>query len=334
MAALPSLLNISTLTIAESIEQGDRVMLGRAITLVESKNPDHIAKADLLLSHIIKSGSGSALRIAISGAPGVGKSTFIDSLGIQIINEGLKVAVLSVDPSSDINKGSILGDKTRMEKLSVHADAFIRPSPAGNFLGGIAWRTREAMVLLEAAGYDIIFVETVGVGQSEHKVKEMVDCFVLLLLPGGGDELQGMKKGIVEMADILSIHKCDGDQIQLARQTQKEYQQALHLSPKKKINNWQAEVITTSSITGEGIDQLWKTIQIYQDQMVANGFFEQNRLNQNESWFNERIALGIQEYVRSASGKSAIAKIKENLRRQKTDPIAASNLALQEILDR
>lgn len=269
------------------IIKGDRVILSRAITLVESKKNSHQELAQSLIDAIIPY-SGKSYRIGITGVPGVGKSTFIDSFGTHLTHQNHKVAVLSIDPSSTKSKGSILGDKTRMERLSHDPNAYIRPSPSSNHLGGVAQRTRESILLCEAAGYDIIIVETVGVGQSETAVKSMVDFFLLLLLAGGGDELQGIKRGIMEMADMILINKVDGDNEKAGKLAKKEYERALHLFPPNE-NGWIVPVETISAIEEMGILETWKIIESYFDSMINNGYLEHQRRQQSLNWFHELI---------------------------------------------
>ncbi len=330
MAKRLNFIDLAIDDIIAGIRNGDKVMLGRAITLVESKLPSHQTKATKLLTALLQKPSNT-IRIAISGAPGVGKSTFIEALGIQLVAQGHRVAVLSIDPSSDINKGSILGDKTRMDQLSIHPNAFIRPSPAGDFLGGIAWRTREAMTICEAAGFDIVLVETVGVGQSEFKVKEMVDCFFLLLSPGGGDELQGIKKGIVEIADIIAINKCDGDLEQIAKHTQKEYRHALHLFP-MKANGWAPTVITTSSQTGHGLDMAWTLIQDFIKQVSHSGHLQQTRKAQDVIWYKERIAIAIHQYIEKKTAFGDLVPLQEDILSGKINPLEAAEQSVKRLL--
>lgn len=263
----------------------NRIALGQAITLIESSLSTDEGIADRLMEKILPY-TGRSIRIGITGVPGVGKSTFIEAFGKYIIGEGRTLAVLTVDPSSPITKGSILGDKTRMENLSKNPNAFIRPTPAGNSLGGVANKTREALLLCEAAGYDVIIIETVGVGQSEVAVKNMVDFFLLLVLAGAGDELQGIKKGIMEMADCIVITKADGDNVKHASEAQAEYQHALHLTSQSE-SGWIPKVQTASAITGNGIDEVWRIIHSFQDKMRQNGFFEAQRSRQQITWFKE-----------------------------------------------
>jgi LAO/AO transport system kinase len=254
---------------ADRLLAGDRAALARAITLVESTREDHRREAETLVERVLPA-SGKSIRLGISGSPGVGKSTFIEAFGQKIIADGHRVAVLAVDPSSRRTGGSILGDKTRMEELSRSPDAFIRPSPSGGTLGGVARRTREAIVLCEAAGFDVILVETVGVGQSETTVADMVDLFCLLLSPAAGDELQGIKKGIVELADLLVVNKADGPLLQAAQRTVADYRAALRLI-RPLSASWTPEVIAASAREGNGVDQVWETIKRHQDLLTASG---------------------------------------------------------------
>jgi LAO/AO transport system kinase len=270
---------------AEGILRGDRVILGQAITLIEStRAADQSAGAQLLERIISK--TGHAIRIGITGVPGVGKSTFIEAFGKYVIDQQKKLAVLTIDPSSQITKGSILGDKTRMEELAKNPGAFIRPTASGNTLGGVAHKTREAMLLCEAAGYDVIIIETVGVGQSEVSVKNMVDFFLLLMLAGAGDELQGIKKGIMEMADGMVITKADGDNIKHATEAQAEYKHAFHLFSVAE-SGWTPQVLTSSAHTGQGIGDVWNMITKYKAHTTASGYFDKNRSHQNIAWFQE-----------------------------------------------
>jgi LAO/AO transport system kinase len=268
--------------LAEALRGGDRRALARAITLIESTRDDHRAAANALLERLMPD-SGRSVRLGISGAPGVGKSTFIEALGNHVIDEGHRVAVLTVDPSSAISGGSILGDKTRMETLSRRREAYIRPSPAGRVLGGVARRSREALLLCEAAGFDVIIVETVGVGQSETKVAEMTDMFVLLLQPGGGDELQGIKRGIMELADLVLFNKADGELEKLARSSAAEFRHALRLLHPRSTH-WQVEVRTCSAIEGDGIAEAWDTVLRHQEALASSGELQQRRAEQARAW--------------------------------------------------
>ena len=282
---------LSTNDYVDGILKGDRVILSRAITLAESLNPTHQRMAQEVIERCLPH-AGHSLRIGITGVPGVGKSTFIEAFGKHLTGIGKKIAVLAIDPSSERSKGSILGDKTRMELLSTNPNAFIRPSPSGLTLGGVARKTRETIVLCEAAGFDIIIVETVGVGQSETVVKSMVDFFLLLMLAGAGDELQGIKRGIMEMADALVINKADGDNIHAAEVARTRYQSALHLFPLNE-NGWVVPVATCSSIEHTSIDKVWQIMCDFEQHTKANGFFEKNRNEQNVKIFYDWIDFTI-----------------------------------------
>ena len=266
---------------------GDRVVLAQAITLVESELPEDQILATNLIQEILPN-TGRSFRIGITGVPGVGKSSFIEVFGTLQLDAGKKVAVLAVDPSSSLSKGSILGDKTRMERLALDKRAFIRPSPSRSTLGGVAGKTREAILLCEAAGFDLILVETVGVGQSETAVKSMVDFFLLLLLAGAGDELQGIKKGIVEMADGFLIHKADGDNLDLAAQAKVSYQNAVHLLPPSE-KGWAPKLLLGSSLTGLGMSELEAILTSYQEQMKGSGFWDATRGLQRLTWLDDQI---------------------------------------------
>jgi LAO/AO transport system kinase len=274
--------------LAAGIVAGERRALARAITLSESTRPDHRAAAETLL-HDLLPHTGRSMRLGITGVPGVGKSTFIEAFGLDALAQGHRLAVLAVDPSSPRSGGSILGDKTRMEMLSRDPRAFIRPSPSSCTLGGVARRTREAMLLCEAAGHDVIIVETVGVGQSETAVADMVDMFLLLLVPGGGDELQGIKKGIVELADAIVVTKADGDLEPAAQRAARDYRNALHLLA-PPAGGWTVPVMTCSSVTATGIDAVWEAVWRYRDAMVAHGRFDQRRASQAQAWMWSEIA--------------------------------------------
>jgi len=266
---------------AEAILSGDRRALAKAITLVESARPQDRKASQDLLNELLPH-TGNSIRIGITGVPGVGKSTFIESFGQTVIGDGKKVAVLAVDPSSPVAGGSILGDKTRMEQLSRETNAFIRPSPAGKALGGVALKTRESMLLCEAAGFDVVVVETVGVGQSEHQVGSMVDFFLILLLPGGGDELQGIKKGILELADAILINKADGESENLANKTRLHYQSALSLLTQSGF--WSPEVRTCSALERSGIAEAWDMVRRFHDEALAAGHLANMRSEQNLQW--------------------------------------------------
>ena len=268
--------------LANGVLEGERRALARAITLIESTRGDHRAAASALLQRMTPH-AGKSIRLGISGAPGVGKSTFVEALGNHVIDAGHRVAVLTVDPSSAISGGSILGDKTRMALLSRRREAYIRPSPSGNTLGGVTRRSREAMILCEAAGFDVIIVETVGVGQSETMVAEMTDMFVLLLLPGGGDELQGIKRGIMEMADLILVNKADGDLQAVAGRSAAEYRNALRLLH-PRLADWKVAVRTCSARDEVGIAEAWEAAQHYRDTLEASGQFIVRRAAQARAW--------------------------------------------------
>jgi len=264
--------NLNQKDLINNILKGDTVSLSRAITLIESKKNSDRVLANSILKECLYKNKKTSIRIGITGVPGVGKSTFIEALGTYLSKLGKKIAVLAVDPSSSITKGSILGDKTRMENLVKNSNVYIRPSPAGNQLGGVSNKTRESIILCETSGYDIILIETVGVGQSETSVYEMVDYFLLLKLAGAGDELQGIKRGIIEMADYIIINKSDGENINAAKLAQAEFQMALNLYPVKK-SKWKPKVTTCSSINSEGIEKIWRDINDYFILTKTNGYF-------------------------------------------------------------
>ena len=268
--------------LAEGILAGNRSMLARAITLVESNAPRHRAQADDLVRRILPH-AGKSIRIGISGPPGVGKSTFIDAWGVRLVEQGRKVAVLAIDPSSSINRGSILGDKTRMENLVRYPEAFIRPSPSGGALGGVARKTRETILLVEAAGFDVVVVETVGVGQSETTVRSMTDLFLLLQLAGSGDDLQGIKKGIMEIADLIAITKADGDNRQRAGLARATLHSAV-LGLQAFTPGWKPPVVTCSSVTGDGLDDIWQEIQNFRGHCETKGVFQSRRDGQIQDW--------------------------------------------------
>ena len=264
------------------IRAGDRALLARAITLIESKRADHQKAARQLVQDLLPS-TGRAVRVGITGAPGVGKSLTIDTLGSHLTAQGRKVAVLAVDPSSTRSGGSILGDKTRMARLATDANAFVRPSPSSGTLGGVAAKTRETMLICEAAGYDVVLVETIGTGQSETAVADMTDFFLVLMLPGAGDELQGLKKGVVELADMIAVNKADGDNIRRAKAAAAEYRAALHiLNPRS--SNWTPPVVTYSALTGEGIAGLWVQVIAHRDKLTASAELTARRREQQVKW--------------------------------------------------
>lgn len=311
----------------EGILKGDTVILSRAVTLVESVLPKHHALAQEVIEKCLPY-SGNSIRVGISGVPGAGKSTSIDVFGLHVLEEkGGKLAVLAIDPSSERTKGSILGDKTRMEKLSVHPKSFIRPSPSAGSLGGVARKTRETIVLCEAAGYDKIFVETVGVGQSETAVHSMVDFFLLLQVAGTGDELQGIKRGIMEMADGIVINKCDGDNIERSNLAAAHFRSALHLFPVPD-SGWTPKVLTYSGFYGLGIKEIWDMIYNYMDFVKENGYFEYRRNEQNKYWMYETINEQLRNSFYNNELISKMLKVKEKMIQegQQTSFIAAKQL--------
>ena len=290
----------------QGILESDRVILSKAITLIESKKSEHREIADQILEGVLPF-SGNSTRIGITGVPGAGKSTFIEGFGVHVASLGKKLAVLSIDPSSSVTKGSILGDKTRMQQLSATKDVFIRPSPSGSHLGGVTLRTRESLLLCEAAGYEIILVETVGVGQAETAVKGMVDFFLLLMLTGGGDELQGMKRGIMEMADAIIINKVDGPNVKAGQQAAKEFERALHLFP-PTLPDWSPPVSTVSALEGTGIADTWAMIEDFIARMKKNDHFEQNRKEQHLRWFHEALRHRLEEQFFSQPDAAKLVK--------------------------
>jgi LAO/AO transport system kinase len=288
--------------LVEGILQGNRRALARGITLVESTRADHREQANELLEKL-NPYTGNSVRLGITGVPGVGKSTFIEVFGTHVIEKGHRVAVLAVDPTSSISGGSILGDKTRMEQLSRNDRAFIRPSPAGKTLGGVARRTRETMLLCEAAGFDVVIVETVGVGQSETMVSEMTDMFMLLLLPGGGDELQGMKRGITELADLILVNKADGEQKNLANHTVSDYRSAVHFLPHKH-KSWSARVNACSALDNQGIVDTWHTIEEFVATLKQSGEWDQRRSRQALDWMWRETSESLLTDLKSQPGIS------------------------------
>ena len=307
---------------AESILSGNRRALAKAITLIESSRPEDREASQVLLNQLLPQ-TGNSLRVGITGVPGVGKSTFIEAFGQHLISQGHKVAVLAVDPSSPMAGGSILGDKTRMERLSREADAFIRPSPAGRALGGVALKTRESMLLCEAAGFDVVLVETVGVGQSEHQVGSMVDFFLMLLLPGGGDELQGIKKGILELADAIIINKADGESLSLARKTKLHYQSAMSLLASNDF--WKPEVHTCSALEQDGIAECWAMMMRYREQGSQRGALERRRAEQNLQWMSQLTDEMLRQQLSdNAEIREALPIIKEKVSAGMLTPVSAA----------
>lgn len=302
--------------------KGERRSLAKAITLVESSLSTDQSNAQKLLQEILPH-TGNSIRLGITGVPGVGKSTFIENFGLMLINSGHKVAVLAIDPSSPISGGSILGDKTRMENLSQNENAFIRPTPSLGFLGGVAQKTRESILLCEAAGFNYILVETVGVGQSEYEVADMVDFFLVLMLPNAGDELQGIKKGILELADAVVINKSDGNILPQATQTFAQYSSAMELM--RHDPHWKARVLQCSALENKNLDTIYKMILEYQKVTVESGFFKEKRLAQNEEWFKKLILELINNKLNQNSElKTAKRKLEEDVNKGTVLPLAAA----------
>ncbi|MBC7776761.1 MAG: methylmalonyl Co-A mutase-associated GTPase MeaB [Phycisphaerae bacterium] len=310
----------------QGIRASDRVLLGQAITLVESAREEHQILAREIIGRLLSPSHTSltSLRIAVTGAPGVGKSTFIEALGMHLVAQGKRLAVLAIDPSSTVSGGSILGDKTRMEQLSASEKAFIRPSPSGDSLGGVARKTREAIVLVEAAGFDTVIIETVGVGQSEIAAQRMTDVFLLLLLPGAGDELQGIKRGIVEMADFLVVNKTDGDRVKLANQARGHYLNATHLLPPKS-SGWQPRVMACSALENMGITEIWEAILEFHSHTLANGFLQENRRQQALYWLEDSIEAGLKTmFYKHPAVKEKLAEVQAEVLAGRMSPTEAA----------
>ena len=313
--------------LANGLRAGHRAALARAITLIESRRTDHQAAARELVQALLPR-TGKAIRVGITGSPGVGKSTTIDTLGMHLIERGHQVAVLAVDPSSARTGGSILGDKTRMAKLAASDHAYIRPSPSSGTLGGVAAKTREAMLLCEASGFDVVLVETVGIGQSETAVSDMTDFFLALMLPGAGDELQGIKKGLVELADMIAINKADGDNIKRANIAAADYRGALHiLSPRSE--HWQPPVVTYSGLTGTGIAELWQKVLDHRNAMMASGEFASRRREQQVKWMWSMLENRMMARLRSdAAIRAKVRKIETEVAEGRIAPaLAAETIA-------
>lgn len=310
------------------IRSRDRAILGRALTLVESNRPDDRRRAHALLTSLLPH-TGGAFRIGITGVPGVGKSTFIEAFGLRMIDIGRRVAVLAVDPSSSVSKGSILGDKTRMERLAASDDAFVRPSPSGGSLGGVARKTRESILICEAAGFDMVLVETVGVGQSEITVADMVDFFLLLKLAGAGDELQGIKRGILELADLIAINKADGDNLAAASRARAEFDGALQILRPATEGRWMPRVVTSSAVTGAGLDEIHELIVEHRRIMERGGRLEANRRNQALHWMWALVDEGLRAAVRE---HPEIRRLIESLERDVVEGATTATAAAEEIL--
>ncbi len=319
------------LTVDEYVQgvlRGDRVILSKAITLIESNLPTHMILAQEMIKQLLPHG-GKSIRVGITGVPGAGKSTFIEMLGCQLCDQGHKVAVLAVDPSSTVTKGSILGDKTRMEELSRRKGAFIRPSPSSGTLGGVTRKSRETMLLCEAAGYDVLLIETVGVGQSEVTVRSMVDFFMLLMITGAGDELQGMKKGVIELADAIVVNKADGDNKQRALMAKVDYDRILHyLRP--ATEGWMTKSHTCSAVTGAGVPEIWQVVEKFREITMSSGVFERRRRTQMLSW----VRAMVQEYLQAKFfNHPEVMKKMSGIEQEVVNGQLSATLAVKELIE-
>ncbi len=322
---------LSPVEAAQAIREGNRRVMARAITQIESTRDVDRERGQAVLEALI-SESGNAIRVGITGPPGVGKSTFIEALGLYLVDQGKRVAVLAVDPSSPVTGGSILGDKTRMELLMVRPEAFIRPSPSSGSLGGVAHRTREVMLLCEAAGYDVVLIETVGIGQSEVSVASMVDFFLVMLLPAGGDELQGIKKGVVELADALVVNKADGAMAMTAERTRVDYASALELI-RGGASGWRPKALSSSAIDSKGVTEVWETVLEHRALMISTGRLTERRREQAQSWMWKLIDDGLTRAFRESPGMPAkIAAQQDAVASQETTPAAAAKKLLEAFL--
>ncbi len=316
-------------SVCKAILSGDRRLVAKTITLLESSRDDHQVEGQAILEKLVPE-TGKAIRIGVTGPPGVGKSTFIEGLGLYLLEQGLRVAVLAVDPSSPISGGSILGDKTRMERLAREENAFIRPSPSRGSLGGVAHRTRESLLVCEAAGFDVVIVETVGVGQSEISVRSMSDFFAVLLQPGSGDSLQGIKRGVLELADSLIVNKADGDQMQLAERTRGDFEQALSLL-RPKSSNWVPLVLTVSSLSGVGLEKVWETVMAHRKVQVESGELASNRRQQDREWMWSLLEEGLLRELRTdPETAERLGVIESEVAERKKTPAAAARTLLEE----
>ena len=318
----------STDEYVEGILRGDITILSQAITLIESNKPEHYDQAQQIIERCLPH-AGRSVRIGITGVPGAGKSTFIEAVGNMVVSLHHRLAVLAIDPSSERSGGSILGDKTRMESISSNPDIFIRPSPSAGSLGGVARKTRETIVLCEAAGFDVIFIETVGVGQSETAVHSTVDMFMLLQISGAGDELQGIKRGIMEMADMMVITKADGENRQKAELARAQFQSALHLFPMPE-SGWRPKVYTCSAVAETGLEEVWKGVEEFLDHIESNGYFQSNRNRQNKYWMYESINDALKDsFYRDPAVAAHLAEVEQRV----LDAKLSSFIAAKELLD-
>ena len=315
-------------SLVDGVRKANRTMLSRAITLIESNSNKHFEMGQELLKQLLPY-SGSSVRIGITGVPGAGKSTFIENFGLWLIDKGHRVAVLAIDPSSSLSKGSILGDKTRMEMLSRHSGSFIRPSPNAGVLGGVARKTKETIILCEAAGYDVVLIETVGVGQSETTVRSMVDFFLLMQIAGAGDELQGIKKGIIELADLIVVNKADGDNLQKAELARGEYNNALHYL-RHATEGWHTKAVTCSALHNTGIEDIWQTILDFKENTKESGAFEKRRIQQNTEWFENLITESV---LHSFYQNKAVMQLLPELRKKVASGEMPIALAVAAILN-
>jgi LAO/AO transport system kinase len=323
----------STSDYCAAIRAGDRRAIARAITLIESTRPDHQATGQAILDGLV-SHAGGAVRVGVTGPPGVGKSTFIEAFGLHLVAQGRRVAVLAVDPSSPVSGGSILGDKTRMEQLAQSERAFIRPTPSGGALGGVAHRTREVMLLCEAAGFDTVVIETVGIGQSEVAVRSMVDFFAVLLQPASGDELQGIKRGVLELADALVVNKCDGELRDAALRSMREHQHALALF-RAPASGWKPVALCASARTGEGVAELWRTVLAQRETLEKSGALARSRQSQAREWMWSLVEEGLHQALREHPAVAALLPALEaDVEAQRQTPAAAARRLLAVFLAR
>ena len=314
---------------AEGVRRTDRTILGRAFTLIESRKPSDRDVAEELLQLLGKDANDNATRLGVTGAPGVGKSTFIEALGKRLIAEGHRVAVLAVDPSSEVSGGSILGDKTRMPELSRSPNALVRPSPSGGSLGGVHHRTREAILLCEAAGFDVVIVETVGVGQSETQVASMTDFFMVLIGPGAGDHLQGIKRGVIELADALVVTKADGDSASLSDNTRQEFAHALELLHADR-DGWRPRILTCSALQDQGVDETWATVSEHREFLLANNRLSERRRQQRLRWFHEAVDVLLRErFLSDPTTAARLESLAAKVLRGDITPTAAAQSALR-----